>query len=366
MPDPHLFSNDDTPAPRARRGRAARSNATGRFERYARHIEEEPWPEDPRPDPATTVIEERPRSILTRNSSPDIGFDRSINPYRGCEHGCIYCYARPTHAWLGFSAGLDFETRLVARPDAPALLDATLRRAGYSPAPIAIGTNTDPYQPVERQRGIMRGILEVLLAHRHPVTVTTKGAAILRDTDILGEMGRQGLAQVAVSLTSLDNALSRSMEPRAAAPGTRLRMIAALARAGCPTGVMLAPLIPALNDHEVERLAEAAATAGASFATHIALRLPLEVKDLFKEWLADAYPQRAARVMRYVREMHGGREYDARWRKRMTGDGVYARLMARRAEAAFARAGLAREGPTLRCDRFAPPPRPGDQLRLAL
>ncbi|MEL6234990.1 MAG: PA0069 family radical SAM protein [Pseudomonadota bacterium] len=352
--------------PPTARGRGALSNASGRFERYARLIDPDADADAdaPPPNPLTTVMEERPRSILTRNTSPDLGFDRSINPYRGCEHGCIYCYARPSHAWLGFSAGLDFETRLIARPDAPALLDAALRKPGYSPAPIAIGTNTDPYQPIERDRRIMRGILEVLLAHRHPVTVTTKGAAILKDADILGELGRLGLASVAVSLTSLDSRLSRSMEPRAAAPATRLRIVSTLARAGCPTGVMLAPLIPALNDHEVERLAAAAAGAGAGFATHIVLRLPLEVKDLFREWLAASYPDRAKRVMRYVREMHGGRDYDPQWGKRMRGDGVFARLIARRVEVAFARAGLARSGPDLRCDLFAPPARSGDQMRF--
>ncbi len=355
----------DQLAAERRRGRGAGVNPTGRHERLARETFDDGWDiDEDLPPLRTEVAVDRARSVLVRNSSPDLPFDRSVNPYRGCEHGCVYCYARPSHAQLGLSPGLDFETRLTAKPEAPRLLAEALGRPGYRPAPIALGTNTDPYQPVEKHWRIMRGLLEVLSAHRHPVTVTTKGALILRDLDLLGEMGRAGLAHVQVSLTSLDPRLSRAMEPRAASPGRRLSAVGALAEAGVPVGVNLAPVIPALNDHEIERLIEAAAGAGARRAGHIVLRLPREVAPLFREWLERAFPDRAARVMARVRELHGGRDYDPAWGKRMTGEGVLARLIARRVEAARRRHGLDRDWPALRADLFRPPSRAGDQLSL--
>ncbi|GIX12384.1 MAG: radical SAM protein [Paracoccaceae bacterium] len=369
MTDPRsqmdLFGAPAAPA-NAPRGRGARSNPPVRYESLRREAFDDGWGEDPPPRQLRTeVSEERPRRIITRNHSPDVPFDRSINPYRGCEHGCIYCFARPTHAYLGLSPGLDFETRLIARPDAARRLAEELRRPGHRVAPIAIGTNTDPYQPLERQRGIMRAILTVLRDHRHPVTIVTKGAGIVRDADILGEMGRAGLARVAVSLTTLDNRLSRAMEPRAAAPAARLRAIAGLARQGCPVGVLVAPVIPGLNDHEIERLIAAAAGAGASFGGHIVLRLPLEVRDLFREWLQAEFPARAGRVMRLVRELHGGRDYDPEWGRRLTGQGTHAALIARRMALALRRHRLDRRQPPLRTDLFRIPPRAGDQLSFA-
>jgi len=302
--------------------------------------------------------------VITRNTSPDISFDRSINPYRGCEHGCIYCFARPTHAYLGLSPGLDFETRLVARSDAPQVLSAELAKPRYRPATIAIGTNTDPYQPIERDMKVMRGVLEVLQAHRHPVGVTTKGTLIERDIDILGEMGRAGLAQVGITVTTLDNTLSRRMEPRVPLPARRLRTIERLTAAGCPVRIMVSPVIPALTDHELEAILSAGRDAGAVGASWIMLRLPQEVSPLFRDWLAEHYPDRAARVMGQVRAVHGGKDYDADWGKRMTGEGVYAQLVARRFKVATQRLDLAHKLSPLRNDLFKVPPKPGDQLSL--
>ncbi len=352
--------------PRLRRGRGAVTNAVGRFERERRSTFDDGWGGDDAATASlvTTITIDRSRSILSRNTSPDVPFDRSINPYRGCEHGCIYCFARPSHAYLGLSPGLDFETRITIKPDAPALLADTLRRPGYVPAPIAIGTNTDPYQPLERTHRIMRGILEVLAEHGHPVTIVTKGALVARDADILGDMGRRGIARVALSVTTLDNRLSRLMEPRASSPTARLRAITALVRAGCPVAVLMAPVIPALNDQEIETVLAAAAGAGATHAGYVALRMPLEVKDLFRDWLAEHFPDRAARILRYVRELHGGKDYDAAWGRRMTGEGVYAQLIARRVDAARTRLGLKPDRAPLRTDLFAVPPRAGDQLSL--
>ena len=350
---------------RAPKGRGAASNRSGRFESHAREGFDDGWdgPED-LPPLRTTVAVDASRTVIARNTSPDVPFDRSINPIRGCEHGCVYCFARPSHAFLGLSPGLDFETKLVAKPDAPALLARELSRRGYRPAPIAIGTNTDPYQPAERQLRVMRGILETLRDFRHPVTIVTKGALVGRDVDILGAMGREGLARVAISLTSLDHRLSRSMEPRAAAPARRLAAIRALAEAGCPVSVLVAPVIPAINDHEIEALLAAAKEAGAQAARYIVLRLPLEVKDLFREWLARDWPDRAARVMGHVRTMHGGQDYDPTFGKRMRGEGPYAALIAQRFAVAAKRAGLEGDLPPLRTDLFAVPPRAGDQLSL--
>ena len=350
-----------------RRGRGAAVNPTGRFERLASEPVDDGWDiAEDLPPLRTEVALDASRTVLTRNQSPDVPFDRSINPYRGCEHGCVYCYARPTHAQLGLSPGLDFETRLVAKPEAPKLLEAALRKPGYKVAPIAIGTNTDPYQPIEKRWRVMRGVLEVLWEHRHPVMITTKGSLVTRDLDILGAMAAEGLAQVQVSLTTLDGRLCRAMEPRAAAPGRRLEMIRALARAGVPVRVNVAPVIPALTEHEIERLVEAAALAGATRAGYIVLRLPLEVNPLFRDWLAREYPDRAKRVLAKVRELHGGRDYDATFGKRMKGEGVHAQLIARRFAAACKRHGLTTGGRDLRCDLFRLPPRAGDQLSLAL
>ena len=346
-------------------GRAAVSNPTGRFEPYAVEAVDDGWDrDDDLPPLRTEVSEDHPRRIITKNSSPDVPFDRSINPYRGCEHGCIYCFARPSHAWLGMSPGLDFETRLVAKPSAPELLERELRAKSYVPEVIAIGTNTDPYQPIEKDRRIMRRVLEVLQAHRHPVAVVTKGTLIERDADILGEMGRMGLARVGISVTTLDRDLARRMEPRVPSPARRLETIRRLTGAGCPVRVMVSPVVPALTDHELEAILKAAAEAGAVAASWIMLRLPHEVSALFREWLAEHYPDRAARVMGRVRELHGGRDYDPEWGKRMTGEGLFAEMVGQRFRIATKRLGLARELPPLRTDLFRCPPRVGDQLSL--
>ena len=346
-----------------RKGRGAGFNPDPRFERLSRRAEADGWPrEADLPPLRTEVTVERPRQVITRNASPDLGFDRSINPYRGCEHGCIYCFARPSHAWLGLSPGLDFETRLIARPDAPAVLARELSRKGYRPAPIAIGTNTDPYQPVERDRGIMRGLLEVLREFRHPVGVVTKGSLIERDIDILAEMAAQGLAKVGISVTTLDAGLARAMEPRVPSPARRLTTVARLAEAGIPVRLMASPIVPGLTDHEIERIVAAGAESGARAASMIVLRLPREVAPLFRAWLEEHYPDRARRVIARICEVHGGREYDPAWGKRMSGQGVYAELMRRRFDRARKAAGLARDLPPLRRDLYALPPRPGDQL----
>ncbi|MFW5654675.1 MAG: PA0069 family radical SAM protein [Roseicyclus sp.] len=347
------------------RGRAASSNETGRFERHARVAVDDGWtPDEDLPPLRTEVSEERPRKVITRNTSPDISFDRSVNPYRGCEHGCIYCFARPSHAYLGLSPGLDFETRLIARPDAARVLEAELRRPAYRPATIAIGTNTDPYQPIERERRIMRGLLEVLSAFRHPVAVVTKGTLVERDADILGEMGQAGLARVGLSVTTLDAGLARRMEPRCPAPARRLKAIERLASAGCPVRVMVSPLIPGLTDHELEAILRAARDAGAVAASTIPLRLPREVSGLWQDWLAEHYPERLGRVMGRIREMHGGRDYDPAFGRRMTGEGVFAELIRQRFWREIRALGLAAHLPPLRTDLFRRPPRPGDQLSL--
>ncbi|MBY6161410.1 PA0069 family radical SAM protein [Mameliella alba] len=347
------------------RGRAALSRDCGRYERLRREDEHDGWdlPEEGAVF-RTEVSEERPRSIINYVRSPDLPFDRTLNPYRGCEHGCIYCFARPTHAWLGLSPGLDFETRLVARPAAPEVLARELRARKYSVAPLAIGTNTDPYQPVERDRGIMRACLEVLRDFRHPVAIVTKGALIERDIDILSEMAAQGLARVGISVTTLDDRLSRRMEPRAPGPKRRLAAIKRLTEAGVPVRVMASPMIPALTDPELEAILAAGAEAGADAASWIMLRLPLEVSQLWQDWLREHYPDRANRIMGHLRDMHGGEVYSAKWFNRMRGEGPYADLMAARFRRAVRALGLDRDQPPLRCDLFAPPPRKGDQLSL--
>lgn len=351
---------------KAPKARGTESNLSGRFERHARLREDDGWGGDHENDPAivTELREETARSLITYNRSPDLPFDRSINPYRGCEHGCIYCFARPSHAYLGLSPGLDFETRLVARPNAAQVLRRELGAKGYRVATLAIGTNTDPYQPVEASAGVMREVLEVLQAFRHPVAIVTKGTLIERDIDILGEMAGQGLVQVGVSVTTLDAGLSRLMEPRVPAPKRRLETIRALAGAGVPVRAMVAPVIPALTDPELEAILSACADAGARAATWIMLRLPHEVAGLFRDWLGEHYPDRADRIMARLREMHGGRDYAADWGRRMRGDGHYAGLIDQRFRLAVKRLRLDTGLPGLRTDLFRVPPRPGDQLEL--
>ncbi len=299
---------------------------------------------------------DRTKQIITRNASPDVPFDRSINPYKGCEHGCIYCFARPTHAYLDLSPGTDFETRIFYKTRVRELLAEALDKSGYQCRTIAMGTNTDPYQPVENSLGVTRAILEVLLAYGHPVSIVTKSQLILRDLDLLSALAERGLATVAVSLTTLDNGLKTRLEPRAAGPAARLRVIRALTDAGVPTGAMVAPVIPHINDHEMETLVAAAAGAGACYLGYILLRLPLEVAGLFEAWLQAHYPLKAERVMNTIRASRGGKTYDATWGKRMRGDGAFADLIARRFALAVRRQGLDRaESPRLRTDLFQPP-----------
>lgn len=347
------------------RARGAGANQTGRFETLSRVAYDDGWEiEETDRLVKTEVRLEVPRSALTYNRSPDLPFDRSINPYRGCEHGCIYCFARPSHAFLNLSPGLDFETRLIARPGIGAVLDAELRSKSYKVATVALGTNTDPYQPCEAEYGVMREVLAVLSAHRHPLAITTKGTLIERDLDILAPMAAQGLLRVGISVTTLDRDLSRKMEPRAASPERRLAVIRTLTAAGIPVRAMLAPVVPGLTDHELEPLLEAVAQAGAQAASFIALRLPLEVSSLFQDWLARHYPDRAAKVMGRVRDLHGGRDYDPEFGKRMRGEGIWANLMDRRFAVATARLGLNRKMPPLRTDLFCPPLAKGNQLSL--
>lgn len=350
------------------RGRGAASRVAGRFERRELRGEDDGWGSvyadlEGVPKPATTVAEERARSIISRNRSPDIAFSQSVNPYRGCEHGCVYCFARPSHAYLDLSPGLDFETRLFAKTNAADLLRAELAKPGYVPAPIALGINTDGWQPIERERGISRACLEVLLEARHPVSIVTKGSAITRDLDLLAALARQGLASVFVSVTSLDNALSSKLEPRAAAPHTRLKMIAALREAGVPVGVLVAPVIPMVTDADLERILEAARDAGAQTAGYVMLRLPYELKDIWREWLQLHVPARAAHVMSLVRQMRGGKDYDSRFGTRQRGEGPFADLVAMRFAKTRKRLGF--EGlPALRTDLFLPPRIPTPQGEL--
>jgi DNA repair photolyase len=347
------------------RARGAASNATGRFEPHGRLRADDGW-EIAEDDCLlrTDVRTERPRSALSYNRSPDLPFDRSVNPYRGCEHGCIYCFARPSHAYLNLSPGLDFETRLIARPGIAEVLAHELRARAYQVATVALGTNTDPYQPLEAEHLVMRQVLQVLSDFNHPTAITTKGTLIERDLDLLAPMAAKGLLRVGISVTTLDADLSRRLEPRAPAPARRLAMIRRLSEAGVPVRAMLAPVIPGLTDPELEPLLAACRDAGAQAASWIALRLPLEVSPLFQDWLARHVPDRAAKVMARVREMHGGQDYDANWGRRMRGEGVWADLIAQRFDKAVARLGLVKQMPPLRCDLFRPPPRAGDQLAL--
>jgi DNA repair photolyase len=350
------------------KGRGAVTNRPGRYEPGDRPREDDGWnigAELAGERPKTTVTLDASRRVIARNESPDLGFDRSINPYRGCEHGCVYCFARPSHAWLGLSPGLDFETRLFAKPGAADRLREELTEPRYRPAVMALGTNTDPYQPVERRLGITRRILEVLAECRHPVSIVTKSALVLRDLDILSTMAKDGLATVTISVTTLDAALARKMEPRAPAAARRLEAIRALADAGIPAGALVAPVIPAINDMEIERILDAVSAAGATSAGYVLLRLPLEIKDLFDEWLAAHYPQRAARVMALIRDTRSGGTYDSRFGIRMKGEGPYAEMIKRRFALACRRLDLDRRRIELRTDLFCPPTlRPDPQLSL--
>ena len=348
-----------------RRGRGAQSNASGRYEIEARTAFDDGWRSlDELPPFKTTVAIDTARKVITRNDSPDISFDRSINPYRGCEHGCVYCFARPTHAYLGLSPGLDFESKLYAKPDASALLEKELAADGYEPKMIAIGTNTDPYQPIERDRKIMRGILEVLERAAHPVGIVTKSALVTRDIDILSRMAKRNLVKVAISVTSLDPRLARTMEPRASTPMRRLEALRMLSEAGIPTTGMVAPVIPALNDCEIERILDAAAHAGVREANYVLLRLPLEVRDLFREWLMANYPDRYRHVFTLIRDMRNGRDYDSQWGTRMKGAGPMAWMIGRRFEVACEKLGLNKKRSKLTTEHFAKPERSGQQLSL--
>ena len=349
------------------KGRGALSAPTGRFE--ARTIEaiDDGWGslDEPLPPLETTIGVDRARHVIAWNRSPDVPFDRSINPYRGCEHGCIYCFARPSHAWYGLSPGQDFESRLFYKADAAQRLEAELRAPGYAPAPITLGANTDPYQPIERSHRVTREILEVLAAYRHPVCIITKGSLIERDLDLLATLAEHQAVSVMISLTSLDARLKRSLEPRAAAPRRRLQTMRRLTEAGIPTGTLIAPVIPALTDHELEHLIAAAAEAGARCAGYVLLRLPREVRPLFTEWLQAHYPDRAERVLNHLRQAHNGSCYDAAFGHRMRGSGPYADLLERRFRVACRKAGIGRQRRIpLSSEAFRIPPRSGDQLEL--
>ncbi len=350
--------------------RGARSFVQGRFETAARERFDDGWtPEEPDTrELRTQVTIERARTIVSHNDSPDVGFSQSINPYRGCEHGCIYCYARPSHAYLELSPGLDFETRLFAKTNAAERLREELAKPGYQPSPIALGANTDCYQPIERKYGITRQILEVLAECEHPVTIVTKSALVERDLDLLGPMAAKNLAKVFVSIGTLDRTLARKLEPRAASPQRRLDVLKKLNENRIPCGVMVAALVPALNDKTMEAVLEAAAAAGARYAAYVVMRLPHELKTLFKEWLAEHYPQRAEHVMSIVRQMRGGRENDPNFGSRMSGTGNYAELMEKRFDIACRRFGLnghgaPRQRAVLDCTRFKPPAL-GGQMKL--
>ncbi|WP_146172552.1 PA0069 family radical SAM protein [Mesorhizobium helmanticense] len=351
--------------PERNRGRSAGINPSGRFEPVSRHVFDDGWNSLEELPPFKTEVQvEKPRTIITRNESPDISFDRSINPYRGCEHGCVYCFARPTHAFMGLSPGLDFESKLFAKPDAARMLDKELSKDGYQPRTIAIGTNTDPYQPIEKQYRIMREILEVLEARGHPVGIVTKSALVTRDIDILSRMAERGLAKVALSVTTLDRMLARTMEPRASTPTKRLEAIRQLSDAGIPASVMVAPIVPGLTDPEMERILDSAYAAGAREAGYVLLRLPLEVAPIFKDWLLRHYPDRYRHVMSLIRSMRDGKDYDSEWGKRMKGSGPYAWQIGRRFEIAAKRLGLNAERRSLRTDRFVAAAKATEQLML--
>ncbi|MEQ9814124.1 MAG: PA0069 family radical SAM protein [Azospirillaceae bacterium] len=349
----------DDPNRRVRRGRGAVSNRDGRFEHHAHALEDDGWSsldEVLAADRVATLVgEEATREIIARNDSPDVPFDQSINPYRGCEHGCIYCFARPSHAYLGLSPGLDFETRLYAKSDAAARLERALRRKGYKVSPLAIGANTDPYQPIEKERRITRALIGVMDRFNHPFGIITKSDRVCRDIDLLAPMAARGLVQVALSITTLDAGLARVMEPRAATPARRIEAVRRLSAAGIPVSVLVSPIIPAINDHEIEAVLEAAATAGAGSASTILLRLPLEIADLFREWLETHFPDRAERVLSLIRQSRGDRLYDPRFGHRMKGSGPYAEMLRARFERAKRRLGLDQRRLALDTSQFAVP-----------
>jgi DNA repair photolyase len=348
-----------------RRGRGAQSNASGRYEPLARVAFDDGWQSlEDLPPFSTSVSVDASRKVITRNESPDISFDRSINPYRGCEHGCVYCFARPTHAYLGLSPGLDFESKLFVKPDAPALLERELSAPNYTPRTIAIGTNTDPYQPIERRYEIMRQILEVLEQAGHPVGIVTKSALVVRDIEILTRMAKRNLVKVAISVTTLDPKLARIMEPRAPTPSRRIEALRQLSAAGVPTAVMVAPIVPAINDAEIERILDAAAAVGVTGAGYVMLRLPLEVRDLFREWLMANYPDRYRHFFKLIREMRGGKDYDSTWGRRMKGSGPYAWMIGRRFEVACEKLGLNEDKVKLTTEHFRPPRPSAVQLDL--
>jgi len=348
-----------------RRGRGVHSNASGRYEPLARVSFDDGWQAiDDLPPFKTTVTVDATRKIITRNDSPDLSFDRSINPYRGCEHGCVYCFARPTHAYLGLSPGLDFESKLFMKPNAPELLERELSAPGYVPRTIAIGTNTDPYQPIERRHQIMRRILEVLERAGHPVGIVTKSALVLRDLDILARMAERNLVKVAISVTTLDAKLARTMEPRASTPRRRLETLRQLLKVGVPTSTLVAPVIPAVNDAEIERILEAVAATGVRHAGYVLLRLPLEVRDLFREWLMANFPDRYRHVFKLIRDMRGGKDYDSTFATRMTGTGPIAWMIGRRFEVACERLGFNETTVKTTTEHFRPPLPAVEQLDL--
>ncbi len=358
------------PKATAIKGRGAASQVVGRYEKTISEGEDDGWGSlyargetDPAAAPATEVAEERARTIISRNQSPDVGFSQSVNPYRGCEHGCVYCFARPSHAYLDLSPGLDFETRLSAKTNAAERLRAELAKPGHVPHPIALGINTDGWQPIERDYRISRECLEVLLEARHPLSIVTKASLISRDIDLLAALAEQRLVHVSISVTTLDNRLSAKLEPRAAAPHTRLRNLSLLREAGVPAGVLVAPIIPMITDREIEHILEAVHDAGALDAGYVLLRLPHELKDIWREWLELHYPERAAHVMSLIRQMRGGKEYDSAYGTRMRGEGPFAQLIAQRFRKAHARLGFAGM-PRLDTTRFMPPRRPTPQGEL--
>ncbi|MEO8742422.1 MAG: PA0069 family radical SAM protein [Lysobacteraceae bacterium] len=357
--------------PTIQKGRGTNAQPANRFAKEHAEAVDDGWDlphwfdidGEPAAPPQTHVTEERARSIISRNDSPDIGFGQSINPFRGCEHGCVYCFARPSHAYLDLSPGLDFETKLYAKTNAAERLRIELAKPGYRVTPIALGINTDAYQPIERRYRITRSILEVLAETRHPVGLITKNALVERDLDLLAPMARDGLATVYFSITTLDNHLAAKMEPRASAPHRKLKAMRMLHEAGVPVGVMVAPVIPAITDPELESILEAARDAGAEAAGYVLLRLPYELKAIFRDWLAQRYPERAEHVMSLIRQMHGGKDYDPTYGKRMRGEGPFAQLLQRRFSLAYTRLGFGKL-PPLRCDLFRAPIMPSPQGSL--
>lgn len=358
---------DEAIAAKAKKGRGAVGNPKPRFDAEERMAVDDGWGSadpDELPPLRTTVSSDSSRKVIARNDSPDLPFDRSANPYRGCEHGCVYCFARPTHAYLGMSPGLDFETKLVAKHNAAELLRAELARPSYRPATMALGTNTDPYQPIEKRLEITRQVLQVLAETRHPLGIVTKSHMVTRDIDILAPMAKEGLVRVFLSVTTLDRDLARRMEPRASSPARRLEAVRTLHDAGIPCGVMASPMIPSLNDHELEAILEEAASNGARWGSYILLRLPLEIKELFNDWLDVHAPDRKNRILNILREARGGKLYDSQWGQRMTGKGVFADLLARRFERAVKRLGLNQDEPNVDCSKFQPPAKDPRQFSL--